>query len=154
ADGEKKNRVELYDPDKGGHQIVGDPDMREEVAFYTQNKLYQSDEQELFRCFFHTSCIPPSQRDSAKLTNDPRLLEEFKASYPQFTRRVMNYRRVPAGEQEKLNRELIAFLTEYRRLPSLYKDDGSAEMDHPFPRWPETKRPENPEQERFQDGYE
>lgn len=142
ANGEEVNRVRLYDPksaDPEKLRTVGDPEMRAEIAQHLSTKMYYSDEQAFFRPMLHMSCIPFTQRDPVSLRNNPQKLEQFKAQYPRFVRRVRTQTSVPEGDEASLNRELLAFLEEHKDVPSLWKieDNNSIKLaDDPWPRWP------------------
>jgi hypothetical protein len=159
VEGERINRARIFDPAAGKLVEVGDPDMRDEIGYYLQDKMTVSDENQIYRILLHLSCIPPDRRDPVKLKNNPQDLEDFKQAYPQLIRRVQEYRYVPDGAVENLNRELLAILAEYRDVPSLYPSASDlkanrSEPSKPFPLWPETRRPANPSLEINQNAYD
>lgn len=140
ANGEEINRIKLYDPTRPDElHVIGDPEMRSEIAQYISGKMYYADEQTIFRPLLHMSCIPPSQREPVTLKNNPSQLERFKQQYPRFVRRVRSYLNVPEGDEVALNRELINFLTEHQDVPSLWQVDNDNNIklaNDPWPRWP------------------
>jgi hypothetical protein len=132
--GERKNRFH--------------PDMRFNMGFYQQHKVMQSDETNVFRCLYQMSCIPYPQRDPERLmpldANGRRVLdvpafEKFCADHPQFVRRLHD--RLRCGKPE----EVVRFLDENKRIPSLFVDDpGEA-----GPEWAQGRYPLKPLADRF-----
>lgn len=158
VEGERINRAHLFDPAAGKLVQVGDPDMRKEIGYYLQDKMTVSDENQIYRILLHLSCIPPERRDPGRLKSNPQDLEDFKQAYPQLMRRIQEYRYVPDGASEALNRELLTILTDYRDLPGLHPTTtdlkaNRSEPSKPFPLWPETRRPANPSVEENQNVY-
>lgn len=163
VDGERINRARLFDATTGQYVTVGDPDMREDIGTYTNNKMSISDEAEIYRIFLQIGCIPPDRRDLNRLRNDPMELENFKSTYPQLVRRIKDYRFVAEGSTEQLDREVLAMLERYADLPGLYPtraeaNRGLTRPSNEFPVWPEedgrSMRPANPAAEENQDSYE
>jgi hypothetical protein len=138
ADGEERNRMQLWDESKKQMRPVGDPAMRQEVAQYLYNKMYYADEHMIFRPFLHLSCIPRSNRDPVRLRNNPTLLADFKRQHKRFVRRVRDYYSLPDGDEASLNTFLLNFLEEHRDVPTLWKETGTAVAvaEDPWPRWP------------------
>src|SRR5579884_514751 len=109
--GERKNRFH--------------PDMRFNMGFYQQHKVMQSDETNVFRCLYQMSCIPYPQRDPARFWTDVNgqkkvdmaAFEKFCTEHPQFVRRLHD--RLRCGKPE----DVIRFLDENKRVPSLFIDD-------------------------------
>ena len=162
-EGERINRARMYDAISGQYVTVGDPNMREEIGNFTQNKMMFADEAEIYRIFLQIGCIPPDRRDLNRLRNDPKELEDFKSTYPQLVRRIQEYRFVAEGSKEQTDRELLALLERYNDLPGLYptKAELARGMMRPaneFPIWPEedgrSMRPANPAAEENQDCFE
>jgi hypothetical protein len=158
-DGERKNRVRLFSPEKQAVVEVGDPDMRQELGFYIQTKMTYADENLVYRCLLHMACMNPANRDAQKLANDPQLLREFKAANPQLVRRIKDLRYVPDGAEDILDRELWAFLREYEDIPSIFPKPGETVLTKEFPVWPDSAnpaaaRPSNPELEEYQNPYD
>jgi hypothetical protein len=137
ANGEAKNRITRFDENGNQERTVGDPDMRQDFAQHLAIKMYQSDEQAIFRPFLHMSCIPASKRDPQRLRNNPDQLKAFKAQYPRFVSRVKEYKNVADGDEPALNQALLTFLSDYQNLPCLWKSDGGVVADDPWPRYPD-----------------
>lgn len=163
AEGEMRNRAQVYNAERGTKEERGDPDMRWNLGFYIQQKLTVSDETPYFRAFMQLSCIPPDEWDPVKLGNDPQKLETFKRDYPRLAQRVREMRRIPERAENQLNQELLTFLKAHRGLPSLYPPDlagvppNSVEAQlKKFPIWPPTSQytPANPASEPEQDAFE
>jgi len=160
ANGEETNRLQLWDDKEQRIRVVGDPEMRQEIAQYVYDKMYYSDEQSIFRPFLHMSCIPQAKRNPAKLRNNPGQLADFKARYKRFVRRVRDYYLLPDGDDEALDRNLLAFLEEHKDVPCLWKDSGDVQelADDPWPRWPNMREVEFlakvQDNEEYQDGVD
>ncbi|HMP01344.1 MAG TPA: hypothetical protein PKC45_02470 [Gemmatales bacterium] len=156
VEGERTNRARIFD---GAKLVeVGDPRMREDIAYYTQDKMMVSDENQIYRILLHFSCIPPERRDPGRLKSNPREMAEFKEAYPQLMRRIQEYRYVPEGSADVLERELLKLLTDYPDIPALYPSPsdvrvGRSEPSKPFPLWPEEHRPANPSVELNQNTF-
>jgi hypothetical protein len=161
AQGERTNRVNLYDEDSPTRQReIGDPYMRWYVGFMLQDKMSVSDEVNTHRCFLHLSCLPPDQWDPSALKRNPERLEAFKKSNPQLVRQIRLLKNIPEGADRHLNNELLTFFASHRRLPSLYPEqleaDSVANLAElkTFPVWPETMIPTNPALEPNHDPFE
>lgn len=164
VEGERINRGTYWDSLSQQLVKVGDPDMREEVGVYTQDKFTFADEAQLFRILLQISCIPPERRDLTRLKNDPQELKNFKSQYPQFVRKIRDFRFVPEGAEKHLNDEILALLARHQDQPGLYPNrsdaaKGRSQPEHPFPFWPEDEttgrtRPANPGLELNQDCHE
>lgn len=164
VDGERINRANLYDPAVQQVRSVGDPDMREEIGMYTQNKFSHADEHEIYRILLQLSCIPPERRDLNQLANNPQAMREFKAAYPRLVRRIRDYRYVAEGSADALDREILALLRAYEEIPALHPTraevaKGKDQPEHVFPFWPEDPaagyaKPANPGLEDNQDSFD
>jgi hypothetical protein len=170
--GERVNRQRVYDWDTGDFKVVGDPDLRGEIAFYLQDKMTVSDETAYYRCMFPLSCFKPGEWNPADLDQNPGTLRRLKDKYPQWTR-LRELKRVAEGADELLDQEIRTFLGQHwaafreGRYPSLYqyvegeRRDVEADGDHKFPVWPlpdplettQTWWPRNPDFEREQSPY-
>jgi hypothetical protein len=140
ADGEEVNRLKLYDPNSPDEMhTIGDPEMRSTIGQYLSTKMYFADEKDTFRPLLHLSCIPLAQRLPSSFRNNPEKLEQFKAQYPRFVRRVRKLQNIPEGDDDTLNRDLLAFLEEHKDVPCLWKEDDGGGLklaSDPWPRWP------------------
>lgn len=166
ANGEARNRIRRYDEKLQREVPIGDPEMRQELAQHLTIKMYQSDEQTIFRPFLHMSCIPASKRDSQRLRNNPTELDAFKKTYPRFVRRVKEYKNVADGDEAALDQALLAFLSDYQTIPGLWKGEGGVIADDPWPRYPDNFKDfvsaqtanealdKVADQELYQDGWE
>jgi hypothetical protein len=164
VEGERLNRANLYDPAFKTMRKVGDPTMREKVGEMFLGKMTQADEAKLYRIFLQISCTPPERRDLNQLKNNPQAMKDFKSAYPQFVRKVRDYRFVAEGAEDRLDEEIIAFLERFQELPGLYPTPKEAAQGlikpiNEFPFWPEDEtgvwtRPANPGLEAQQDCFE
>ncbi|MFT3882031.1 MAG: hypothetical protein QM703_20545 [Gemmatales bacterium] len=140
ANGEEVNRLKLYDPNSPDEfRTIGDPEMRSTIGQYLSGKMYFADEKDTFRPLLHLSCIPPAQRKSSSLRNNPEKLEQFKAQYPRLVHRIRKLQNIPDGDEAALNREVLAFLEEHKEVPSLWSDEDGGGLklaSDPWPRWP------------------
>src|SRR5438067_10258327 len=78
---------------RGERQNRNQPNLRREIGFYTQNKIGQSDENNVHRSLFQLSCIPPADRDPRNFLDDRGnvrldVLKEFCKAHPQLARRL------------------------------------------------------------------
>jgi hypothetical protein len=167
TEGERINRSHVYDPSNPSQKKeVGDPDLRWSIGFYILDKMTVSDEAATFKCYLHLSSIKPDTWNPLQFAQNPERLREFKAAYPQLVRRVRELKHIPEGAEDQLDRELRQFLTplyeSYRakQFPSRYvwaetkDEERDPRAGKPFPVWPETRVPANPEVEEHQHSYE
>jgi hypothetical protein len=143
----------------GERQNGHHPDLRWSVGWYLQHKICQSDETNTLRSLLQLSCIPPNERDPARfwLVSDGRQelnLEEFGKfcrDHPQLVRRLKEGMRREYLRDQRLQftvqspRELVQFLADNRRVPSLFEDVPGAAPGA----WQERPRVLRPEYERF-----
>jgi hypothetical protein len=116
---------------EGERQNHDNPDIRYMIGFYNQHKIGLADEANTFRSLYEMSCIDPVERDPNRLRTldrnnrqvpDLERFEDFCRKNPLLVRRL----------REQLKREtpddIIDFLTEHYKIPSLYVDraPGSA----------------------------
>jgi hypothetical protein len=134
GNGERKNRYH--------------PDLRFNMGFYQQHKIMQSDETNVFRCLYQMSCIPPPERDPAHFWTtdadgrkalDLPTFEKFCADHPQLVRRLHDKLRCNKPE------DVVAFLTDNNRIPSIYVDNA----DQAGPEWRQGRAPLKPMPDRF-----
>jgi len=162
ANGEEVNRLKLYDPDSPDEmRLIGDPEMRSIIGQYLSGKMYFADEKDTFRPLLHLSCIPVAQRLPSSLRNNPEKLDQFKSQYPRLIRRIRKLNTIPEGDDDTLNRALLAFLEEYKDVPCLWKDDDGGGLKlaaDPWPRWPNMADREHigkvADKETYQDGLD
>lgn len=146
-EGDRVNVARIYDRKQQQYRLVGDPDLRQSLAYTMMDKTELADEAEYFRCFLQMSCIDPVERQRGEETEEQyqEKLQRFMAKYRILTRRVQQLYEVPEGDQQQLLRELRNFLQEYRAserlgtMPSRY----TREADRVFPVWPAGKEPKN-----------
>jgi hypothetical protein len=123
ADGERKNR--------------DNPDLRWSIGFYLQHKIGQSDETNVMRSLFQLSCIPPNERDPARLWSvreggdqevNLKEFEKFCQDHPQLIRRlhegIRRETKLDQRRQFKCERveEVVQFLQDNFRIPSQWED--------------------------------
>lgn len=181
TEGEKINRALVYDPDNpsGAKRVVGDPDLRNSIGFFYQDKFSVSDEINTFRCYLPLSCIPPKDWDPYTFRQDPERLKAFKRENPQLVQRIRILKHIPEEAEAQLDEEIKNFTAALFRpqFPSLHPEQfqgaGTAFALTPaanlprFPAWPEPDPeeaiPENlrealknvsPEKPKSQDSYE
>ncbi len=159
AEGERRNRARVYNPEKGVKEDRGDPDMRWELGWYFQQKMTTSDEADLYRCYLQLSCIPPKHWDPDRLNQERKELDLFKQQYPRLVRRIRELRQIPEGAEKRLDEELLTFFRGCRNIPSRFDADGQPLLR--FPLWPDErpgdtvpKAPTNTEVEQAQDAHE
>jgi hypothetical protein len=112
---------------------VGSPDIRYQIGFYYQNKFGVSDKVNTLRSLMQLSCIRPGDRQPELLQPegrpvDPVAFREFCRKNPQLVRRL----------RTKLNcarpEEVVQFLRDNERVPSLYKNaEELADRENQFP---------------------
>jgi len=132
---------------KGERKNHFNPDLRFNMGFYQQHKVMQSDETNYMRCLYQLSCIPPPQRDperfltgpEGKKTLDLAAFEEFCIAHPQLVRRLHDRLRCNKPE------EVVHFLAENQRIPSIYVDDP----EEAGPEWRQGRYPLKPMPDRF-----
>ena len=122
------------------------PDIRYATAFYYQNKFGVSDKVQTLRCLLELSCIPPEERNPARLVNPDRTVnmvefESFCRKNPQLVRRL----------REKVNTgtplEVIEFLRNNEKVPSRYENGKLASR---MAQWPLLPDPEQKHEEDLQ----
>ncbi len=111
---------------EGERQNRNHPELRFSVGFYQQHKICQSDETDLFRSMYQMAAIPPMERDKSRFyTPDAQgkpafnLLEfeKFCKDHPQLVRRLREKRR------RNDPKDIVQFLDDNSRIPSLYSDN-------------------------------
>jgi hypothetical protein len=121
---------------EGERQNRDNPDMRWSIGFFLQHKIGQSDETNVLRSLSQLSMIPPNERDPGrfgKVTEgrqevDYKELEDFCKKHPQLVRRlregIHRERKTDVLRQFRCERpeELVQFLSDNYRVPSLWKD--------------------------------
>lgn len=162
VEGERHTRSRVYNEQTGTKQEVGEPGLRGYIGEVIQFKMNHADEHRTYKCLFQLSCIPREKRDPTQLRLNPQMLEDFKRAYPILVERIRKLRHVAEGSERVLNEEILAFLEQYRDIPSAYAPrrtpgvwlEGTQVVHSCFPVWPETLEPANKEDERNQDTYE
>jgi len=132
---------------KGERKNHNQPDLRSNIGFYQQHKIMQSDETNVYRCLYQMSCIPPPERDPARFwkevdgrkTINLVAFEKFCAEHPQLVRRLHD--RLRCGKPENV----VRFLEDNNRIPSLYVDD----RNEAGPEWAQGRTPLKPLLDRF-----
>ncbi len=133
AEGERLNTKTYVEPD-GTERKVGSPDIRYQIGFYYSNKFGVSDKVNTLRSLMQVSCIRPADRaaDSFKDSRtgglDRAAFLKFCEKNPQLVRRL----------RTKLNcarpEEVVQFLKDNDRVPSLFKNDTElADAENQFP---------------------
>jgi hypothetical protein len=107
---------------------IGSPDIRYQIGFYYQNKFTVSDKVATLRSLMQLSAIKPSERDPANFldANDqviPAKFQKFCEENPRLVRRLAD------KLQCKTPRDVVDFLKANKKVPSRYKDDGTADKD-------------------------
>lgn len=147
---------------RGGVQFrVGSPDIRYQLAFYYQNKFTVSDKVATLRSLAQLSCIPPADRDPAKLTDpatgrvDPDRFLAFCRKHPQLVRRLQYSRKNPDTRQTegmnlKTPEQIVQFLAANQTIPARYDAAGRDLPDEEaFPVFPRTDPQANPELDSY-----
>src|SRR5262245_9075638 len=149
AEGERQNRY--------------NPEMRYYVGFYNQHKIMLADRTNMLAALYHMSCIDPVQRDPRRfrkpnVEGQPVLdlveFEKFCQEHPQLVRRLREKVRCEAPE------DIVQFLDENQRVPSLYEDDPErlrrpwsrdeeTALRAPGDRFPVLPPPSKPDDERL-----
>jgi hypothetical protein len=113
SEGEKLNR--------------NNPDMRFSIGFYNQHKIGISDEANTHRCLYQMSCIDPVKRDPDRMrrADDPNAIDMIK--FEQFCRdNPMLVRRLRESLKRESPADILDFLAENKKIPSLYEDHPQA----------------------------
>lgn len=132
---------------EGERQNKFNPEIRYYVGFYNQHKIMLADRTNMLAALYHMSCIDPAQRDPRRFRKpnaEGRLtldyisggmieFEKFCQEHPQLIRRLREKVRCASPE------DVVQFLEENRRVPSLYEDDPKR-MQRPWTRDEETKK--------------
>jgi hypothetical protein len=136
AEGERQNRY--------------NPEMRYYVGFYGQHKIMLADRTNVLLALFQMSSIDPVQRDPRRFRKpdtsgsrdviDLDKFERFCQEHPQLVRRLRERVRCATPA------DVVQFLEENQRLPSLYEDDP-ARLTRKYDEAEETKL--RPLHERF-----
>ncbi len=122
GEGERRNLEQTADPSQPNG--VGQPDLRHFIGIAYQGKFGISDEKNTMRSLLDMSCIDPIRRDPDRfwmIGADGRKtvkldeLEKFCRDYPRLVRRL----REQLGYADP--KQIIAFLTDNRELPSRYE---------------------------------
>ena len=131
AEGDRLNTKVDRRSDDG--RKVGSPDIRFQIGFYYQNKFGVSDKVNTLRSLMQLSSIRPGERQASALQPegrpvDPVAFREFCRKNPQLVRRL----------RTKLNcvrpEEVVQFLRDNERVPSLYKNaEEMADRENQFP---------------------
>jgi hypothetical protein len=142
----------------GERQNHNQPDLRFAMGEYAQQKICQGDRKITLQSLFQMSSIRPELRDPARFSREDRDgrrtidLEAFKAFCEENPRLVRRLR-----EQHKQDRpeDVVKFLGDNYRLPSLYKDrpqggravagtENPTELNEPEKRFPILPPPRTP----------
>jgi hypothetical protein len=126
---------------EGERQNRNNPDLRQQIGFYTLHKITHSDETNVLRSLFQLSCIPPNERDPARFwvqrdgRNELNLaeFEKFCKDNPQLVRRL----RKGLDREDERNRvrqglrkqqftcekpeDVVRFLADNQSVPSYYE---------------------------------
>lgn len=147
---------------EGERQNLNNPDLRHSIGLYLEHKVGKSDETNVMRSLFQLSMIPPRERDPARFrtpTADGRQevnweeFEKFCKNHPQLCRRLREgIRRDNKREQERQftcrePEDVIQFLADNLRIPSLYKEPEPSRPDELLPvaeRFPVLPPPRTP----------
>jgi hypothetical protein len=114
AEGERRN----YKPPSPGN-----PDMRQNLGFYYQLKIGNSDEKNTMRCLLEMSCIDPLDRAPDRLWEDTDRgkkvkLDKFRAFCSQYPRLV---RRLHDQLGNTTPEDVVRFLDENKDVPSRFE---------------------------------
>ncbi len=122
---------------EGERQNSDNPDMRYWVGFYTQHKVHQSDETNVFRSLLQLGNISPNDRDPNRFwavdaqgarSIDLVEFEQFCKDHPQLVRRLqMGIPRETKREDQQQFKcatpeAVVQFLADNRRVPSVFQD--------------------------------
>jgi hypothetical protein len=116
---------------KGERKNHNQPNLRDDIGFFQQHKIMQSDETNYHRCLYQLSCIPPPERDPARFWKkvegrdelDLLVFEKFCIDHPQLVRRLHDKLRCDKPEK------VVSFLKDNQNIPSLYVDDPNEARD-------------------------
>jgi hypothetical protein len=111
---------------EGERQNRDNPDMRYFIGFYNQHKICQADRTNMLLALYQLSCIDPNQRDPRRfggpdrdrpgLVRNMAEFEDFCRQHPQLVRRLREKVRCDSPA------DVVQFLEENYRVPSLYED--------------------------------
>src|SRR5581483_11750418 len=109
---------------EGERRIKNDPDLRNHMAWYYQNKFGLSDENNTFRSLFQLACIDPKLRDPLRFRKrvnnewqfDLKKFEDFCREQPQLVKRLRDKLRAKTPEL------VVEFLDENRRIPNRFEE--------------------------------
>jgi hypothetical protein len=133
---------------EGERQNLNNPDLRHSIGLYLEHKVGKSDETNVMRSLLQLSMIPPKERDPSRFrttTADGRQevnweeFEKFCKNHPQLCRRLREgIRRETKREQERQftcrePEDVIQFLTDNLRIPSLYREAEPSRPDELLP---------------------
>jgi hypothetical protein len=117
---------------EGERQNRNQPDLRDTIGFYLQNKIGASDETNTQRSHYQLSLIPPSERNPERFRiTDPKtgkkvlnrpVFEKFCIDHPVLVRRLYERLRYKAED-------IVKFLEESQKLPCLYEELPEGEID-------------------------
>lgn len=110
---------------EGERRIKEDPDLRNHMAWYYQNKFGLSDEANTFRSLFQMSCIDPKLRDPERFRTrsggqaqfNLEAFEMFCKEQPHLVRRLRD--RLRADTPEKV----VEFLADNQRIPGRFEEN-------------------------------
>jgi hypothetical protein len=136
ADGERRNRG----GQSGDIKFAANPDLRFHLGFYYQLKIGQADENRTLQSLLQLSCIPPDERDPARLeyrdANGQRQVnlvefEKFCKQHPRLVRRLREAFREDFDTPERV----VDFLRDHRDIPSRY-DEKTLRLKPPEQQFP------------------
>lgn len=115
---------------EGERRIKNDPDLRNHMAWYYQNKFGLSDENNTFRSLFQLACIDPKLRDPLRFRKrvsgewqfNLEEFEKFCREQPQLVKRLRDRLRAKTPEL------VVEFLDENKRIPNRF--DESPDVAH------------------------
>lgn len=109
---------------KGQGRNKDNPNLRYDLGFFFQDKFGMADESNTFRSLLELSCMDPLERSPARFMPDAARpdqvdwgeFEKFCTAHPFLVRRLREqlYQTQP--------REIVRFLDDARKIPSLYED--------------------------------
>jgi hypothetical protein len=111
---------------EGERRNKDNPDLRQNIGFYYQNKLGMSDENNYFRSLFQMSVIDPRERDpkrfvrnaDGKTVIDQEQFLDFCQKHPTLVRRLND--KLGYNTPDKI----VEFLKDNQRIPSLFDEDA------------------------------
>lgn len=109
---------------RGQRRNRDNPDLRNDIGFFYQNKIGIADEQNTFRSLFQISCIDPRERDPKRFRRivggeseiNFAAFEDFCKQHPFLVRRLRD--KLACDKPDRI----IDFLDDNARIPSLYDD--------------------------------